>query len=346
MLTVTTRGVPSWEQQSFWEATLRDLYFAVDGRAPCGGRDGFRGRMDRLSFGGLRLDRVVAEPYRVIRSTRAARCAPGEMLLIFVLRRGHVVMTQDGRSAVLRSPRDLAVVDTTRGYGAELRTPSELTMIQMPRSWAGSELPRLAGQTAITVPGRSGLAGLAVSTLLALRGHVVDREDAVARCAAANATRLATAAVLERSSELAGGPPGILLVRAQQFMLDNLSDPDLAPADVAAVIPISERHLYSVFRDAGSSPAEWLRQARLERAKSLLVPSLERESLTIGQVAQAVGLPRASHFSRLFRERFGMSPRDFRSTTAEVATGSERSGSRSADPAAVPGDAPHPRRAR
>jgi len=34
--------------------------------------------------------------------------------------------------------------------------------------------------------------------------------------------------------------------------------------------------------------------------------------MTIQQVANAVGLPRASHFSRLFRERYGVSPREYR----------------------------------
>jgi len=315
VLTVTTKGVAPADQPDYWQSVVQRYFFAVHGTSLVPKRNGFAGRMDRLAFGGLSIDRVAAQPYRVVRSDRLVRREPSDTLVMFVLRRGEVAVAQDGRAAPLRKPGEFAIVDSAAAYTAEFVTPCQLTMIQIPRAWIGPRLRALGDRTATALDGRAGLAGLAVSTLLALRVHAADRDDDLACAAAKNAVELTTAAVLERGGETAErhSPRSAILHRAQRYMLDHLADPDLAPAQVAAAIPISERYLFTAFREAGTTPVEWLRRTRLERARAYLAQvGGPGEAMTIQQVANAVGLPRASHFSRLFRERYGVSPREYR----------------------------------
>ncbi|WP_258937560.1 helix-turn-helix domain-containing protein [Prauserella salsuginis] len=314
VLTLTTRGVPRGDQQDFWESAVREHFFAIDGTNPAPRKHGFLGRMDRLVFGGLRLDRVVAQPYRVVRSGRLTRQAPSEALLMFVLRHGEMFVAQDERIASLRKPYTFALVDSAKPYDAELVTSSEVTMIQIPRAWPGPYLRGLVARTATPLMGRNGLGALAVSTLLALRRHVADRDDAVAHVAAKNAVELAIAAVLEElgSAQELRGSRAAVLEQAQRFMLDRLAEPELSPAHIAAAIPVSERYLFSIFRDVGTTPAEWLRCARLERASTLLTSDTIQSTVTIQQIACSVGLPHASHFSRVFRDHFGVSPSEYR----------------------------------
>jgi len=56
---------------------------------------------------------------------------------------------------------------------------------------------------------------------------------------------------------------------------------------------------------------EYLKSNRLEKARELLeTPSLRK--ITITAVSLACGFSDKSYFSRLFKQRFGISPRDVR----------------------------------
>jgi AraC-like DNA-binding protein len=57
-------------------------------------------------------------------------------------------------------------------------------------------------------------------------------------------------------------------------------------------------------------PGRIIRVARLERAKAALA-DLERGE-PIGTIAGRLGFCDASHLTRLFRTRYGMTPRDYR----------------------------------
>lgn len=169
--------------------------------------------------------------------------------------------------------------------------------------------------TAWTMSGRSGPAAVASSALLALIRQPTDRDDPSARIAARAAAELTAGALLDRvdGPSRQPNPRAALLGRARRFMSDHLHEADLSPACVAASIPISERYLFALFADVGSTPATWLREARLERARQLLDDDPARP---VQEVGVAVGIPRASHFSRLFRARYTVAPRAYRAVAA------------------------------
>ena len=52
------------------------------------------------------------------------------------------------------------------------------------------------------------------------------------------------------------------------------------------------------------SPSHYIRNYRLEKGKELL----EASDLNISQIGFAVGFKDAAHFSKLFLDRFGVSP--------------------------------------
>jgi len=85
-------------------------------------------------------------------------------------------------------------------------------------------------------------------------------------------------------------------------------------ADAGAVTP---EHLCRLFKaSTGLSPAETVRLARLDRAAVLLA----RSNYAVGQIAEFCGFASQFHFSRRFKEAFGMSPRDLRKKLAEGMT--------------------------
>ncbi|SMD22950.1 helix-turn-helix domain-containing protein [Kibdelosporangium aridum] len=93
--------------------------------------------------------------------------------------------------------------------------------------------------------------------------------------------------------------------------LDRHLAENLSPATVAAAHHVSLRYLHRLFRDRGETVCEHIRRRRLERIRrDLADPDLIH--LPVYSVAARWGLRDPSHFGKLFRAEFAMSPRRFR----------------------------------
>jgi AraC-like DNA-binding protein len=111
------------------------------------------------------------------------------------------------------------------------------------------------------------------------------------------------------------------LHRLCQTIERRLDDADLTPAKVALAEGISERYLQKLFEGTGSSFTHYLRERRLQRTwADLSNPSEAHHS--ISEIAFRAGFNDSAHFSRTFRHRFGLSPREFRQNEAERLTAS------------------------
>ena len=106
-------------------------------------------------------------------------------------------------------------------------------------------------------------------------------------------------------------PQALLAVSVREYIEANLSDPLLSPASVAAAHFISTRHLHNVFHESGTTVASWIRTQRLEGARRELRDPLHGGK-SVSAVAARWGFLDAAHFSRTFRDAFGVSPSDWR----------------------------------
>lgn len=120
--------------------------------------------------------------------------------------------------------------------------------------------------------------------------------------------------------ELMVAGPVPLLAKALS-LFDDLQDEPRTTKDVAKLMGISLRQLQRLFcKHLGISPRDYIMSIRLEKANQLLCGT----SMTVTEVGIAVGFISLSHFARVYRSRYGRSPRSDRSETAD-----HRSGERS-----------------
>ena len=92
------------------------------------------------------------------------------------------------------------------------------------------------------------------------------------------------------------------------FVEAHLAEP-LSVADLADCTNLSLSRFHVFFKqNMAESPMEYLRRARLERARQLLATS----DRPVYAVAEAVGFPNQFHFSRVFRQHVGVSPGRYR----------------------------------
>ncbi|WP_328611244.1 helix-turn-helix transcriptional regulator [Amycolatopsis sp. NBC_00345] len=99
----------------------------------------------------------------------------------------------------------------------------------------------------------------------------------------------------------------------ERYIRRNLTDAQLSVSTVAAAHAVSRRRLYQLFDGAGV--ASFIRSARIDKAKALLADPTYRDH-SIRQIAEAVGIHSAQHFSHVFREVTGESPLVFRRSAA------------------------------
>ncbi|MCG8481293.1 MAG: AraC family transcriptional regulator, partial [Spirochaetales bacterium] len=104
----------------------------------------------------------------------------------------------------------------------------------------------------------------------------------------------------------------ILTVRNVQQMIEvHFDDPNLYTAGIADSLGMNPAYLGRLFkRVSGTSINEYIKDVRLEAAAKLLGGG----TLTVAAVAEEVGITNAAHFFRLFKEKTGMTPAQFRST--------------------------------
>ena len=97
-------------------------------------------------------------------------------------------------------------------------------------------------------------------------------------------------------------------VELQRYIENNLEQ-QLSLEHLAKHIGLSISHLSSEFKKhCQCSPIEYVLRSRLERARFLLSDHNNR----IADIAARVGFQDVFHFSKMFKKRFGLSPRNLR----------------------------------
>ncbi|KQX25079.1 MULTISPECIES: helix-turn-helix domain-containing protein [unclassified Sphingomonas] len=95
--------------------------------------------------------------------------------------------------------------------------------------------------------------------------------------------------------------------KMRSWVVDHAADPDMSIETLAHRFGLSRRSLYRLFGEVGTTPRQWLADVRLDEARAWLVGGDPRFR-SVGQVAFAAGFNDSSHFTRLFKRRFGVLP--------------------------------------
>jgi AraC-like DNA-binding protein len=256
-----------------------------------------------------------------------ARIAKGreDCFLIALEARTTSALVQDGREGVLHTG-DFAIVDSCRPYSVLFHENFEHHVLRIPRHQMTQRIGMIDGVTGMTIPGSSGsgkLASLLCRTLSseaeALASEAMDHVagSLLDLFAVALGERLSTARVAETAVRNAW------FVRIRNHIDGHLSDPGLSRATIAAALGISVRHLADLFASSGTSVGAYIWERRLNRCATALNDPAQA-GRSISNIAFGWGFSDMSHFSRAFRNRYGLSPKEFRDQGRPVTTDAPR----------------------
>ncbi len=103
--------------------------------------------------------------------------------------------------------------------------------------------------------------------------------------------------------------------RILRYMREHLRDGDLNANTIAAGVNLSTRYVYELFADEDEPLMKRVWNSRLERCRNDLAAA-SSGSRSIGEIAYHWGFNDVAHFSRAFRQRYGQSPREYRTASA------------------------------
>lgn len=272
------------------------------------GQDDHR-QLVSMPLGDCRLSYLQAGVHTVYGDRVAVRSSDPDSIKLIIQSDGHSLIEQSGTVNPVRGNVPV-LYDPTRSYRLVNTTPVKLLMLQLPRTrFSQPMLQRLATPL---LPGDNGLGSVLLSMM---RSAMVDLDGvSAATRASVGSAMLELARGMFEDRLLFNTQPRsleLLLRRAKEFIASNLASTDLTVAMIARRMGCSPRYVFRAFELEARTPADYLWSLRLEKACDNL-QSADGKTRSISDIALSNGFTSTSHFSRAFRQRYGMTPRDWR----------------------------------
>ncbi len=310
-LLLNTIAVPPRDRLAYWTDMICNTYVQLECEAIRSDR--FAGSIKSQSMPGLDLSMVASGAQKVLRTPQQIARANDDYFLVSIQTRGNGVLRQDGRDALL-SPGDFALYDSTRAYELHFEGDFQQIVLKLPSEQLRNAVRDTEKLTATTVCGRAVAGHLMIGMIKTLWDDVDALEPASAVAVASGVLNILVAGLQTLPASKRRSVSSLTsyhLTRVKGEIDSRLRDPGLVMGDVARDLGISVGHIHRLFRQEATTPAQYIWSRRLDMcSRDLVDPS--RAGHSISEIAFSWGFNNAAHFSRSFRERFGVPPREWR----------------------------------
>ena len=307
----TTDGSPGHKRLALWQDIVCDVYVGLDCRSDLG--SAFHGKVSQAPLGRAVCTEVSSDRQRVFRTPSRIARSDADFILVALGRDGIGAVLQDGRETII-SPGEFALYDTTRPYELQFDGAFTQTVFKVPRDMLHRRIGGTEALTAVTFAADRPLARLVYDFICQVCQSAGEIEENHALALSEQALDLLAMSLSERLGATplpASTHRSALLYRLKAHIRAHLSDPKLSLSDTAAALGISPRYVNDLLGDEQTSFQRHVLTERLAQCKRDL-SSRRLAHRHVGEIALAWGFNDLSHFGRVFREHFGMAPRDWR----------------------------------
>lgn len=264
--------------------------------------------LDAFDVGSLRMYRIDAPAHQVARDSACGELPNDEFYKLVLQVSGRGVVEQQQRRVVLQ-PGHWILYDPRTPYSITNPERCTLLVTQVPRALlAGLRLPGPhAGETGDS--NVAGLHGVFGSYLRALSDQLPGLPDGTGPAVSESVIGL-LGSTLGEMLKRSGEPvplASMLKMRASQYVRTHLSDPELSIQRIADALRCSKRYLHRVFEDDAVSLERQIWNYRLERCHSALTHEANANR-SAAEIGYAWGFRSSAHFSRLFKQHYGITP--------------------------------------
>lgn len=300
-----TDGIAPPERLAFWNALVDSVY---SGTYVKSASEDFTGEMWTWQVGDLAMIRPRSTASFV---GRDPRYTADERLILHLQCRGSSVHRQSGTETTLGAG-DFIIASPHEAYAMDLAA-HELLVVEFPRAPLAERFPGLDDALRMRMSGATPGARVFHDFLLSLwrqsqQGFAdPDWQDGVSQVF----YDLVALAMRGAAKPDAASPAADSALRRRVLGIveAQLADPALRTLSLAAACGASVRTIQNLFAGMGTTPSGYILERRLARAAERLGAAPEA---SITEVAFELGFNDSAYFARAFRQRFGVSPREWR----------------------------------
>ncbi|MEV4133833.1 helix-turn-helix domain-containing protein [Dactylosporangium sp. NPDC049742] len=253
------------------------------------------------------------------RTAKLIRRSDPQQYHLALLTSGSGTVEQDRCESAIQ-PGQFTLLTSSRPYKAShgIRTvagPVGSVVVVIPHSQLPIPHDKVSRLFGMPLPSTEGIGVLLAQHLQQISAHPEQYDTSDATLLAGVTLNLITALLaqqLDVAESLSRNVSQVVLrTRIDAFIDANLGRPDLDPQMIAAAHNVSMTTLKRLFRTGETPVAEMIRTRRLQRCrKDLADPGLRDRP--VHAIASRWGFGSTAHFSRIFREEYGMSPSEYR----------------------------------
>jgi AraC-like DNA-binding protein len=273
----------------------------------------FNGSIARTAIGDLTLADVYSEA-QVVRHSRVHVTRTRSPLFFLHLQlEGESISRQDGRDAHLQ-PGDFTLCDSTRHYDIIFPGTNRMLVLGIPDTQLRRQIASPECMVAIPMQASLGVRGLFSRFLRSYWTECRrDLDDSSAGRVTTAIMDLLGAAYADVPSPRSGRTSLATAhrLRIVSYIEAHLHDPELTPTRIAAACRMTPRYLYHLSSGQEETVARYILRRRLDACARALV-SDARRGHTITEIAFDHGFNSPTHFGRVFRAKFGLTPREYR----------------------------------
>ncbi len=245
---------------------------------------------------------------------RVGTVVVGESLFLLVLQlEGVSLHRQLGRTARL-SAGDFTICSTMRPYEISLSAPGRCLVIGIPDGVIRRHLSCLQDVVAIRMPGDNGMSGVLSNFIKSFWTCRTEAADPTVGLRLSYTLLDLIAAAYAPSSQAHQGESSLALahrVRIIAYIEAHLRDPGLNPTTVAQACKITARYLHHLFASESETVTQFIQRRRLEECARALIAAPVRPRL-VTEIALDHGFNSLTHFGRVFRNQYGLTPSEYR----------------------------------
>lgn len=261
---------------------------------------------------GMRVSPIHSNAISIQRLAQEPDKAEQDCYFIVMPTNGEYKLEQDGREVFLK-PGELTLYDATQPHRIEIPTAFSKLLISVPRHLLDSQVRNLSTLTATNLSKSANLTKVTTSMLASMLSQLNQFKAPEFQALAEPVLQLINMTLneangdeskLSRHRELA-------LHRVKNYISHHLDDSDLSAQQISKSVGLSIRYINNLFIEEQTSLMRYLTQQRLSLSHQLLSSHLYNH-FSITEVAMRCGFNNLAHFSRVFHQIYGLSPREFR----------------------------------
>lgn len=317
-LALDTQAVRDNERVDYWREMVLRLFADVQIATPT--EPNFHGSMHSSLTDVMRLTHVTATPQSVQRLHRDARESYEDCYFAVLMLSGKQRMQQDNRQIEIHAG-DFAIYDGARPHRLDFNNDWSELILSIPRPTLNRLVPSMSNLTSRKLASDSSSGEVLRNFLHSVAINLPRSNEKELAALSFHALNMigSTLTLDHQLDEASISARDIALLRAKMLIDANLGDPCLDATRIARRLGLSARYLNRLFNSQQTSLMRYVWSLRLDRCREELTrlgPGPHR----VMDIALRWGFSDMSHFSRAFKLRFGISPRDCRAASECVSS--------------------------